>query len=49
VAHNDRGWALQQEGRLDAAIAELREAVRIDEENAAAWNNLGLVLGKKGS
>ncbi|HEY7058285.1 MAG TPA: tetratricopeptide repeat protein [Vicinamibacterales bacterium] len=48
VVHNDHGWALQQRGDFDAAIAEFQEAVRIDDENAAAWNNLGLVLGKKG-
>jgi Flp pilus assembly protein TadD len=40
--------ALGKKGDSDGAIAEEREALRLNPDNDAAHNNLGLALGKKG-
>ena len=43
-AHYRLGIALRFQGKLDAAIAEYREAVRLKPEYAEAHNNLGVTL-----
>ena len=43
-AHNDRGVALRQKGKLREAIAEYRAAIRIKPDHALAHNNLGAAL-----
>jgi len=48
MAHSHLGLALWDKGRLDEAIAECREAIRLDKNNAAAHTNLGLALQSKG-
>ena len=40
---------LQETGDLDSAIAEFREAVRINPNNEMAHYNLGTALGSKGN
>jgi arylsulfatase A-like enzyme/Tfp pilus assembly protein PilF len=35
-------------GRVDAALASLRDAVAVDPANASAWNALGMTLGGNG-
>lgn len=42
------GTALQEEGLFKEAELQLREAIRLDDRYAEAWNNLGIVLGKLG-
>lgn len=47
-AHNTRGSALADEGRLDEAEAEFRKAIRIKPEYTEAYYNLGTVLARQG-
>jgi Flp pilus assembly protein TadD len=47
-AHNNLGYALEREGRLDEAEAQYREALRIDPRYYLAHSNLGNVLKEKG-
>ena len=42
------GNALAGQGKLDEAIAEYREAIRLKPDYALAHNNLGLILGLQG-
>jgi Flp pilus assembly protein TadD len=42
------GNALKDQGDVKGAIAALRKSVVLDGLNAAAWNNLGLLLRKDG-
>ena len=39
---------LKQQGDVDGAIEALQHSVALDDLNAAAWNNLGLLLRRKG-
>ena len=48
AAHSNLRNALSQEGDSDGAIAELREAVRLNPNNDMAHNNLGAALENKG-
>jgi len=41
LRHNDRGLDLFSQGKLDNAIKEYQEAIRLDAKLAAAHNNLG--------
>jgi tetratricopeptide (TPR) repeat protein len=47
-AHYNLGLALQNNGQLDEAIPEYREAIRLKEDHAEAHFNLGLALGMQG-
>jgi tetratricopeptide (TPR) repeat protein len=47
-AHYNLGLALYAKGRLDEAIAEYREAIRIKKDFAEAHCNLGVALTAKG-
>ncbi|HEY7308960.1 MAG TPA: tetratricopeptide repeat protein, partial [Gemmataceae bacterium] len=47
-AHNNLGLTLHEKGQLDEAIAEYREAIRLNKDYAEAHNNLGLALTDKG-
>jgi tetratricopeptide (TPR) repeat protein len=47
-AHNNLGAALTDRGHLDEAIAEYREALRLNKNYGAAHANLGLALRQKG-
>ena len=40
-AHNNLGVSLNDQGKLDEAIAEYREAIRLKPEHVEAHNNLG--------
>jgi protein O-mannosyl-transferase len=42
------GWALFRRGRLDEAIAQCREALRLDPNIAETHNNLGQALALQG-
>jgi serine/threonine protein kinase/Flp pilus assembly protein TadD len=46
--HLNLGVTLWNKGRLDEAIAEYREAIRLKKDYAPAHNNLGIVLRDKG-
>jgi tetratricopeptide (TPR) repeat protein len=48
VAHNNLGVALNQQGRLDEAVAQLTEALRLKPDDAFGHNNLGFILFKQG-
>jgi protein O-mannosyl-transferase len=48
IMQNNLGNALEDEGRLDEAIAHYKEAVRIDPNLADSYNNIGLALTKRG-
>ena len=48
VTHLDRGNALLDQGDLDGAIAEYREALRLKPDYANVHNNLGVALKGKG-
>ena len=48
AAHIHLGIALSEQGRLDEAIDEFREAIRLKKDFAPAHNNLGIALGGKG-
>ncbi|MEG3961743.1 tetratricopeptide repeat protein, partial [Microcoleus sp. S36b_A2] len=47
-AHRNLGLALQQQGRLDEAIAAYRPAIQINPNDAEAHRNLGLALQQQG-
>ena len=42
------GHELLKDGNVDAAIAHLREALRLDETYSAAWKGLGKALASTG-
>jgi tetratricopeptide (TPR) repeat protein len=48
VAHNNLGYALLNQGRLDEAISHFEASIRINFNRSNAHNNLGLALQKKG-
>jgi tetratricopeptide (TPR) repeat protein len=48
IMQNNLGNALEDQGRLDEAIAHYAEALRIDPGLADAYNNIGLALTKLG-
>jgi protein O-mannosyl-transferase len=48
MAHNNLGNVLADKGRIDEAIHQYREALRIQPTNADAHNNLGAALSRKG-
>ncbi len=45
---NDRGISFAQQGRLDEAVANFRQALQIHPDHAGAHNNLGIVLAQCG-
>ena len=45
--HYARGVALLRLGRLDDAVEEISDALKINEKNAAAWHTLGVVANKR--
>jgi tetratricopeptide (TPR) repeat protein len=47
-ALNDLAWVLQERGAYKEAESLAREALTLDEELAAAWDTLGLILMKSG-
>jgi serine/threonine protein kinase/tetratricopeptide (TPR) repeat protein len=47
-AHNNLGAALNEKGRMDDAIAEFREAIRLKKDYSGAHNGLGNALKNKG-
>ncbi len=48
IAHLNLAVALEHNGRLDEAIDECREAVRIKKDSAKSHYNLGVALNRKG-
>lgn len=46
--HTFLGWAYAHQGRLDAAIAECEEAIRLDPEYGNPWNDIGSYLMARG-
>ena len=48
IAHTNLGAALNEEGRLEEAIAHYLKALQLRPDSAEAHNNLGLVLEKQG-
>jgi tetratricopeptide (TPR) repeat protein len=48
VAHNNLGVALSDRGEIESAVAQYREAIRIDPLYADSHNNLGVALAKQG-
>ena len=48
VAHNNLGVALADQGRLEEAISQYREAIRLKDDNSEAHNNLGIALAAQG-
>jgi tetratricopeptide (TPR) repeat protein len=44
----EQAWALAAKGQDEAAIAEWKEALKLDPEDAKAHNNLGVLLLRKG-
>jgi tetratricopeptide (TPR) repeat protein len=48
IAHLNLGEVLDEQGKLEEAIAHYREALRIDPYFARAHNNLGVALAKQG-
>ncbi len=49
MAHHNLGNALNDQGKLDEAIAEYREAIRLKPDDAEAHFNLGNALATRGS
>ena len=47
-AHHALGMALDRQGRVDEAISEYREAIRVKSDYALAYNNLGVDLLRQG-
>jgi tetratricopeptide (TPR) repeat protein len=47
LAHNNLGLALDQQGRLDEAIAEYRVAIKIDPKFTYPYVNLGTALNRQ--
>ena len=48
IAHFANANALAELDRLDEAITAYQEAIRVRPDYAEAWNNLGVVCGKRG-
>jgi tetratricopeptide (TPR) repeat protein len=48
LAHYNLGVALRDQGKLDEAVAEYREAIRLKPDDADAHSNLGWALQKQG-
>jgi tetratricopeptide (TPR) repeat protein len=48
LAHTFLGWALAERGKIDEAIAECREAIRLDPGLGNAWSDIGAYLLEKG-
>ena len=48
-AHTFLGWTYSQQGRLDDAIEECREAIRIDPAFGNPYNDIGAYLMQKGA
>ncbi len=48
AAHDNLGNALDHKGDLDGAIAEYREALRLNPKDVVAHINLGVALASKG-
>jgi len=48
VVHYDRGVHLQDQGKLDEAVAEFRKAIRLKPDLAEAHGNLGVALRAQG-
>jgi tetratricopeptide (TPR) repeat protein len=48
MAHNNLGLTYRKQGRLEEAMAELKQAVATDPTLAIAYNNLGTVYEEKG-
>ena len=46
-AHCDRGHGLTEQRKLDAALTDLNEAIRIDPTYPCAYNNRGRVYAFK--
>lgn len=44
---NDLAWALQGQGKLAEAERSAREALAMSQDNAAAWDTLGVILMKQ--
>ncbi len=44
LAHHNLAVVLNEQGRLDEAIAEYRTAIRLDPDNAKAYGNLAAIL-----
>ena len=48
MAHNNLGMALAKEGRIDEAMRQYQEAIRLKADDAESHSNLGIALAKKG-
>jgi serine/threonine-protein kinase len=48
ICHNNLGGTFWRRRQVDEAIAEFREALRINKDDAGAHNNLGVALKAKG-
>ncbi len=48
MACNNLGLELADQGRIDEAIGQYQEAIRLKPDNAKAYNNLGNALGRIG-
>lgn len=48
-AHNNLGWALAEQGRLEAAAAAYQDALRLKPDFAEAHNGLGLLAARQGT
>jgi len=48
VAHFNLGYALDEKSRINEAISQYQEAIRLNPKDAEAHNNLGVDLNKKG-
>ncbi len=48
IAYNNLGDALADKGRVDEAIRQFQEALRLDPGDAKTYNNLGAAFDKKG-
>jgi protein O-GlcNAc transferase len=46
--HNNLAYSLHEQGRLDEAVASLRQAIRLKPDFASAHNNLGNALHEQG-
>jgi len=47
-AYTYRGWAMSFQGRLDEAIAECHEAIKVDPEFGNPYNDIGAYLIQQG-
>ena len=48
IAWNNKGIALDSQGKYDEAIKAYDEAIRLDPNYADAWNNKGIALDDQG-